>query len=189
VGYPYLTPNQPVIAFNSDFKTSIHQTQRLEKKVTNRFASTICILLFPVALSAPALADKLPKTAVPLTSAEVTALYSGHTVVWQPSIMVYFAADGSAKQLIQGISKPGTWSVKDNEFCMAIQGVDAKTKKLDGKTYTDCWQWLKDKKKYYTLYSKHWDDAKVDMTNYNTKDIKTLKAGDLIGAKFVAPQN
>ena len=125
-----------------------------------------------------------------MDAAEVTALYSDHTAVWSASAMGYFAADGTMKQWVQGASKPGTWSVKNNEFCMSIKGVDAKTKNFDGKTYVECWQWFKDDKKLtYTLYSKHWDDSKPDLTNYDSKAAKTLKQGDLIGSKYVAPQN
>ncbi len=138
--------------------------------------------------SVTALADKLPKSGVAMDSADVTALYSDHTAVWAPTAMGYFAADGTMKQWVQGTSKPGTWSVKNNEFCMDIKGVDAKTKKLDGKTYVECWQWFKDdKKQTYSLYTKHWDNSKPDLTKYDTKAAKNLKPGDLIGAKYVAP--
>ena len=149
-------------------------------------ASLFCICGF----SGGASADKLPKSGVAMSAADVTALYSDHTAVWAATAMAYFAPDGSVKQLGQGISKPGQWSVKDNEFCMDIQGVDPKTKKLVGKTFKDCWQWFKDDKNHsYSLYSKHWDNAKPDLTNYDSKQAKILKQGDLIGAKYVAPSN
>ena len=156
------------------------------KNVTSVVLVSMCTSFFQTF----ALADKLPKSGVPMTGTDVTVLYSDHTAVWSPTAMGYFAADGTMKQLVQGVSKPGTWAVKNNEFCMDIKGVDAATKKLDGKTYKECWQWFKDdKNQTYSLYSKHWDNSKPDMTNYDSKQAKSLKPGDLIGAKFVAPQN
>ncbi len=153
------------------------------------YASAISVLFCTVVFGSPAFADKLPKNATALSAAEVTALYSDHTAVWGATAMAYFAADGTVKQLVAGTSKPGSWTVKDNEFCMDIKGVDPKTKKLVGKTFTDCWQWYKDSKSvYYDLYSKHWDNAKVDKTNFSKKDIKTLRPGDLVGAKYVPVQ-
>jgi len=144
-------------------------------------------LLIGAAFSSPSLADKLPKSAVTLSPAEVTSLYSDHTAVWAPTAMAYFAADGSVKEVVADTSKPGKWTVSGNEICIAIQGVDAGSKKLDGKTYTDCWQWFKSGRTYYALYSKHWDNSKVDKKNVNAKEIETLKAGDLVGAKYVPP--
>jgi len=151
--------------------------------------STLIVLLCATTFTSTTFAEKLPKGATALSAAEVTALYSDHTAVWAPTAMAYFAADGSMKEFVQDLSKPGKWSVKDNEFCMDIQGVDPKSKKLNGKTFTECWQWFKDSKnKLYTLYSKHWDDSKVDKTNFSSKDAENLKPGDLIGAKFVPIQ-
>jgi Protein of unknown function (DUF995) len=135
-----------------------------------------------------ALAAKLPKGAVPLTEAEVSALYSNHTAVWAPNAMAYFAEDGTVKGIFPDTAKPGNWTAKNNEFCMNIQGVDAKAKKLDGKTYSDCWQWFKDSKgKFWALYSKKWDNSKVDPTNFNKDEYGHLKAGDLVSAKYIAP--
>ena len=155
------------------------------------FRTTVLVSIFCfIGILGAALADKLPKSGAAMDAAELTALYSDHTAVWSASAMSYFAADGTMKQWVQGTSKPGTWTVKSNEFCMNIKGVDAKTKKLDGKTYVECWQWFKDdKKQTYSLYSKHWDDSKPDLTNYDSKAVKALKSGDLIGAKYVAPEN
>ena len=155
----------------------------------NICASLITILCWSVAFDSLALADKLPKKATALSASEVTALYSNQTAVWGPS-MNYFAVDGTVKQLTNGNSKPGTWTVKENEICMDINGVDPTTKKLNGKTFTDCWQWHKDSKnQYFTLYSKHWDNSKVDPTKFGKNENKFFKPGDLIGAKFVPPQN
>ena len=129
--------------------------------------SIISIGTFP----ANAFADKLPSSAVAMSAADVTAMYSDHTAVWSPTSMQYFAADGTTKQWGQGVSKPGTWAVKDNELCMDIEGVDPKTKKLVGKTFTDCFQWFKDdKKRTYSLYTKHWDNAKPDLSNYDSQE-------------------
>ena len=154
------------------------------------YASTICILFCSASFGSSALAQKLPKGATALNPAELTNLYSDHTAVWSANAMAYFAADGTMKEFVNDTSKPGIWSVKGNEFCMEIKGVDVKTKKFDGKTYTECWQWYKDNKNaYYDLYSKHWDNAKVDKSNFSTNDIKTLKLGDLIGTKFVPVKN
>lgn len=158
----------------------------MKDKLAIVLISIICTGTF----SAVALADKLPKSGVAMSAADVTALYSGHTAVWAPTAMGYFAVDGTVKQLVQGTSKPGTWVVKNNELCMSIEGVDAKTKKLVGKTFTDCWQWFQDdKNKTYSLYTKHWDNAKPDLTNYDGNAAKSLKPGDLIGAKYLAPLN
>jgi hypothetical protein len=151
----------------------------------NIYTLTISSLYCFVMFWSPAYADKLPKNATPLSPADVSALYSDHTAVWSSSAMAYFAADGTMKEFVAGQSKPGSWTVKDNEFCMEIKGVEAKTKKLDGKTYTECWQWYKDSKnQLYSLYSKHWDNSKVDMTDFSKKEIKHLKPGDLVGAKY-----
>ena len=157
-------------------------------KSVNTIALASAVLA--TAFGASAFADKLPKSGVAMSAADVTALYSDHTAVWGPTALGYFAADDTMKQWVQGASKPGTWTVKNNEFCMEIKGVDTNTKKLNGKTFTECWQWFKDdKNQTYALYSKHWDNSKPDMTNYSSTAAKGLKPGDLIGAKYVAPQN
>ena len=63
---------------------------------------------------------KLPKGAVPLTEAQVHALYDGKSVDWKVS-QVRWNADGTAigyypKKGNEGFGD-GTWTVKGNEMC------------------------------------------------------------------------
>jgi Protein of unknown function (DUF995) len=78
-----------------------------------------------VLASAPAMSAPLPKTATPMTSDELSAIYSGKTAVWKMS-SVYFAPNHSARGVFdKKIAFSGTWSVKDNEICM-VNNVDGK---------------------------------------------------------------
>lgn len=80
------------------------------------------ILIMSAAMAAlvptMSLADALPKNAVPLTTAEARALYSGKSTNWSKS-RAYFAPDNTA--LMYGKDKTwygeGKWTVDGNKVC------------------------------------------------------------------------
>jgi hypothetical protein len=148
-------------------------------------------LLCMTLLSGAAVADKLPKNAVPLTPDELKAIYADKTAVWSKENQAYFAADGSV------IGVGGRWYFSgklvfkgNNEVCSAVQSTDSKTKKSDGKTYTDCWKWVKFKDKkgkeqLWNIYSKSFDNKKLDLVNsWGAYEQKVLKSGNLVAARY-----
>jgi hypothetical protein len=146
----------------------------------------LVILLVAIACSSAttAVADKLPKSAKPLTADEIKSIYSNHTAVWKPTNKAYFAQDGKVWGIYDGGTFEGSWNVTGNEGCMMNKSTDAKTKKSDGKTYTDCWTWYRDNKnKYWSLWSKHFDGSPVTKNDYWDGEIKKLKIGDLTQIK------
>lgn len=148
-------------------------------------------LLVLLATAPIAFANPIPKGAVPLSPEELKAVYSDKTAVWSKANQAYFAADGS----VIGVSGDTYFSGKlefkgDNELCMAVQGTDSKKKTSDGKTYTDCWKWVKAKSKsgkeqLWTLYTKSYDDKKQDLVKgWGVSEVKKLKPGNLVATRY-----
>ena len=136
-------------------------------------------------------ANSMPKNSVPLTPDELKVVYADKTAVWSKAAQAYFAADGS----VIGVSGDTYFSGKlefkgDNELCMAVQGTDTKKKTSDGKTYTDCWKWVKakdksGKEKLWTIYTKSYDNKKQDLVNgWYDGEVKKLKTGNLVAARY-----
>ena len=137
------------------------------------------------AYSSSSVADKLPKSAKPLTTDEVKAIYSGKSVVWSKTNAFYFSPDGVTKGYNGSYYIDGKWEVKDNIMCMMNQGVDSKTKETDGKTYTDCNTWFKDAKgRLWDIWSTRYDGSKPPKNDYNRDTDKKFKNGDTIDAKY-----
>lgn len=129
-----------------------------------------------------AMADKLPKGATPLSAAEVHAIYSGKTGIYNTSD-VYYDPNGTTK----GVSgKPkatstfkGTWAVNGNEQCMYNKA------KGDPKTYTDCNAFWRAGNKVYSLWSVHYDGSKPNKVNdYSPNEMKKYKKGDLVSKRY-----
>jgi hypothetical protein len=134
-----------------------------------------------------ALADKLPKGAVPLTPNEIKAVYSDHSADWSAKNKALFAADGSVKGIAGDSFFSGKYGMKGNQICMEVQATNSKTKVSDGKTYSDCWEWNKVGKAYWTFHSKSYDNKPMDrMKGWYKSEIKKLKKGDLVSAKYPA---
>jgi hypothetical protein len=145
-----------------------------------RTAPIIAVITL-VTLSAPVQADKLPKSAKPLSPQEITKIYSGNSSDWKAS-SAYFAPDGTVKGYV---GKPkikstfkGNWAVSDNEVCMEFST-------QDGFNSTDCWKYWRSGKDILTLWSRHFDGSAVDDVNgYYKNEVAKLKAGDLVSAKY-----
>ena len=175
-----MTPN----GLNSSNAISLNSRDRDMKQIK----LLTFLLLSGAAGISRAQAGPMPAGAVPLTQDEVKAVYADHTAMWKTS-SAYFAADGTTKGWAGGNWVFwGKQTINGNELCMINQGIDSKTKKSDGKTSTDCWKWVKAKDgKLWTLYAKAWDDQKLDLVNgWGTDEVKHLKAGDLVEAKYKA---
>ena len=150
--------------------------------------TTTTLLIAAIALAANANANPMPKGAVPMTPEAILALYADHTVIWNPGTEAYFASDGS----VRGFAKNrwlfwGKVSQTGNEICMNNQGMDSKTKKSDGKTTSDCWKWVTAADgKPWTLYSKAFDNRKLDLVKGWYEETKNLKPGNLAAVKYSA---
>lgn len=144
-----------------------------------RAALSAALVLGSVMTVSAAFAGPLPKDAKPMTSDEVTALYSGKTAMWKSS-MAYFAPNHNTRGVFEKkIPYSGTWAVKDNEVCMV------NTVKGDTKKNTDCWKYWKSGKKVLTLWSVHYDGSKPDEKNGYYNEVAALKPGDLVAATYV----
>lgn len=153
--------------------------------------TSLLVFLILLAQATNAIAESKPKGAIPLVPDEIKAIYTDKTAVWSKANKAYFAEDGS----VIGVAGDTYFSGKlvfkaGNEVCMAVQGTDSKKKTSDGKTYTDCWKWVKvigkkGKTQLWTIYTKSYDNKKLDLVNaWNTSEIKTLKSGNLVAAKY-----
>ncbi|MCR9282588.1 MAG: DUF995 domain-containing protein [Rhodobacteraceae bacterium] len=124
-------------------------------------------------------ADKLPKSAEPLTATELSALYKGNSTNWKNS-NAFFADDG--RYLIIGKNQKwygdGKWTVKGNKLCasMSWNTIDKK----EGGKANDCWTWYKSGKKYLT----HWEGNTGRSDGYNDSEIKKLSKGDKVTKKY-----
>ena len=131
----------------------------------------------------PALAGKLPSTAVPMNADEVAKLHSGNTGIY-PTVDEYFAADGST---IGTFGKPavkstfaGKWVVYGNTLCTMNGG------RFDAKIYVDCNSFWRDGDKTLLLWSTHSDGSKADLVNGYYDVSGALKPGNLIADKYKA---
>lgn len=138
-----------------------------------------------VIMAQPSLADKLPKNAKPMSTAELKKIYSGNSQVWDKS-QVYFSPDMNTKGVFGRPAShtfSGKWSVNGNKVCMNNKSVDVKTKKSDGKTYTDCWTFYKEGNKTWSLWSNNYDKQMTE-NDYWTKELGTLKKGDKVSKNY-----
>lgn len=144
------------------------------------------IILVAIALSVgPSAAEKLPPDAKPMSSQELKAIFAGNSQIWQKS-RVYFAPDMTTKGLYGAPvthSFSGKWNVKGNTICMNNKSIDVKSKKSDGKTYTDCWKFFKSGKRVLSLYSNNFGH-KTTENDYWDSELKTLKKGDQISKRY-----
>jgi hypothetical protein len=146
---------------------------------------SLVLISLSLALASPAIADKLPKKAVPLTAAEVTARYADHTAVWQRDNAAFFAADGSVKGYYKQYRLDGKWTVAANKACMVNQTTDSKTQTSDGKTYTDCWEFFAHKGKVYSIYSNDRDAKNPDRSDgWYSSEFDKLKSGNKAEALY-----
>jgi hypothetical protein len=147
-------------------------------------------LVMPVVVlvvSGMAFADVLPKAAVPLTPEQIKTLYADHSTVWGPKRQAFFSVDGTVKGFSDDNVFSGIWRVANDQICMDAKGTNSKTKKSDGKIYTDCWQWAIAGGKYWAFYSNSYAKTKFDKVGgWNRSEIKTLKKADLVSAKYAA---
>lgn len=149
-----------------------------------KYCEVACLAVIVVAGFIPdAMADKLPKSAQPMSTADVSAMYSGKTADWG-SARAYFAPDGSVigyNSKEKGTFK-GSWSVSSNRNCMKIRWKSTKTGESGNST--DCWDWFRDGKKIWTLWSTHYDGSQPKKDDYYQGEVKKLKAGDRVSKQY-----
>jgi hypothetical protein len=126
-------------------------------------------------------AEKLPKSAVKLTTEEAKMLYSGKTANWDKA-MAYFSPDGTVTLHTKDKNywSEGKWSAKGNKVCMATTWHDLKNRKQG--TETECWTWYRDGKRYLTL----WSGEKDKKGGYWDGEVKHLSKGDMVSKTFSA---
>jgi hypothetical protein len=131
-----------------------------------------------------ALADNLPKNAKPMSADEVRSVYSGKSAVWDASTRAFFAPNGTVigYNLKEKVTFTGSWAVSSNRNCMNVSW--KKIKSGDTGKSTDCWQWYKDGKKIWTLWSTHYDGSKPKKGDYYQGEAKILKAGDKVSGEY-----
>ena len=130
-----------------------------------------------IAAIGSALADDLPAGAVPLTSDEVTKIYSGKTAFYKVST-IYYAPDGTMKGVFGGKSPfKGTWTVASNEQCQ-VSGNPGE------KQYKDCNKYWRAGKKIWSLWTVHYDDTPVDEHGYWDKQVQQFKPGDQVSKLY-----
>jgi hypothetical protein len=146
---------------------------------------TAAFLLAASAIAA--LADDMPKGAVKLTSAEVTAVYSGKTIKWldgnDGDAIAYFAPGGVI--LMYGPKKDwygeGKWTASGNKVCQHITWHAVKDGK-SGSTTPHCWTYVRDPKgKLWSYYSHEgksndWWDGEQKRLSKGDKVTKTYNA-------------
>ena len=145
-----------------------------------RAVSACLLALVPCA---PALAGKLPATAVPLGAEEVVKLHSGNTGTY-PTVDEYFAPDGTTIGIFgKPVAKStfaGKWIVFGNTLC-TLSG-----NKFETKIYTDCNAFWRDGDKILMLWSTHSDGSKADAVNGYYDATGTVKPGNIIADKYKA---
>jgi hypothetical protein len=147
----------------------------------NRILGIVMPLMLLAMMQHAVEAKKLPKNAKPMTTEEVTAIYSGNSVVWDNS-KAYFSPEKKVKGVFgkgkDRVLYSGEWSVTDNEACMK------NSPKGETKTYTDCWKWWHVGKGSLTLWSVHYDDSKPDLKNGYYDESKNIKKGDKVTKEY-----
>lgn len=93
-------------------------------KIAIACLATLALIVTTSAGSQAKNSGKLPKGAVPLTEAQVHALYDGKSIDWKLA-QAHWNADGTAigyygKKGDEGFAE-GTWTVKGNEMCYDMQ--------------------------------------------------------------------
>lgn len=152
----------------------------------NHKALVVAAALVSLLAGVPAsVGAELPKAAAKLKSDELRAIYSGKTANWSVS-QAFFAPDGSAKLVTRDRSAygDGEWSVSGNRVCLKLKFTSVSSSKT-GKS-TMCWDWYKDGKKYWTLYSKRFDKTRPTKKDYYQEEIRKLTSGDSVSAKHSA---
>ncbi|RWP36846.1 DUF995 domain-containing protein [Mesorhizobium sp.] len=129
-------------------------------------------------------ADNLPKNAKPMSADEVRSVYSGKSAVWDTSNRAFFAPDGTVigYNLKAKVTFTGSWAVSSNRNCMNI--IWKKIKSGDSGKVSDCWEWYKDGKKIWTLWSTRYDGSKPKKGDYYQGEAKILKAGDKVSGEY-----
>jgi hypothetical protein len=123
---------------------------------------------------------KLPKTATPMTTEEITAMLSGNSIDFK-MVQYYFAPDGK----LLGVdpknkwTADGTWDVKGNTWCLHSVWHSPDGKKSEN--YEQCSEKYRDGKKIYTKNTKGEDQWLGDIT---TDQEKKMKKGDIVSAKL-----
>jgi hypothetical protein len=151
-----------------------------------KFFSVISHAIFLSMIGLTAVADPLPNSAKPLSSSWITKAYSGNSALWGIS-MVYFVPDGTTVGVYGNPPKAtftGTWVVKKNKICMTNVPTNIKTKKLDTRTYTDCWVYYADGKTILTSYYNDFEEGKGPNDDYSEGEISNLKKGDKVSVKY-----
>lgn len=156
------------------------------------------LLAFPLmTVGAASFADTLPKNAVPLSSAEVSAIYSGKSIIWRGGKNgAYLASSGKAIGVYTDWHddiKPnekwtgywaGTWSTRGNQMCIRYSGYDLVDKKPFPADMM-CWKWYRAGSAYYTIQSKMERGKRPSGPNdYYTKEATKLRSGDRISTWF-----
>ncbi len=142
--------------------------------------------LFALVIGAAACADPLPQGAKPLSSKQISKIYSGNSAVWDKS-MVFFAPDGTTTGVF---GKPpsaifsGTWEIVKNKICMVNTPTNIKSHKVDTRTYTDCWIYYVDGKTILTSYYNDFQEGKGPNEDYYDGEIGNLKRGDVVSQKY-----
>lgn len=156
-----------------------------------RVHSAAFSIVFPVLAAhvSVACADNLPENAKPMSANEVRSIYSGKSAVWNDA-RAFFAPDGSVTgyNTKEKVTFSGSWTVSSNRNCMNITW--QKFKSSDSGKSSDCWDWYKDGKKIWTLWSVRYDGSKPKKGDYYQGEIKNLKAGDKVSkgyAKLTKP--
>ena len=143
-------------------------------------AVRIAILLAASALLAgTAAAGGLPKGARKLSTAQVKALYSGHTAVWKKS-KEYFVPDGTVRHVkndgtLYGVGK---WHARGNTVCSDLTWHSLK----DGSSgkMKDCWSWARKGGTYYT----EWKGSDGSSNGWYTSEAGKLRKGDLVTPRW-----
>jgi Protein of unknown function (DUF995) len=151
-----------------------------------KFVSVVLYSVFLSMIGLAAVADPLPSSAKPLSSKWITKAYSGNSALWDTS-MVYFAPDGTTIGVYGNPPQAtfaGSWVVKKNKICMTNVPTNIKTKKLDTRTYTDCWIYYADGKTILTSYYNDFQEGKGPNDEYSEGELSNLKKGDKVSAKF-----
>jgi Protein of unknown function (DUF995) len=133
----------------------------------------------------------LPEGAVPLTPAEVQAIYVGHSVkydspdsvvsfTWKPGGTILGTWEGKKEKAGQVSPADGTWSVSDNQICFDLDYYSTDTGKS---VHHDsvCKQWWKVGKNRWVKNVK--DQPQYQDFIYQTQNDQLVK-GDLVSARY-----